>query len=171
MQLPRDITMATIFTIAKRSFQSFGSDKCSALAAAIAYYTIFSLFPLALLGVSLLGFFVGDEAARRQVVDGIVRVISLGDEGREALAGTMEGVNHAKGWLGFLGLFTAAWSASGLFGQLRSAMDSVWDVDRPLPFLRARFHDLLLLFGFGGLLIASTASTGVVQAAQATGAD
>ena len=161
--------MGAVIALLKRSVQSFGADKCATLSASLAYRTIFALFPLALLGVSLLGFFVGDESARRQVVDGITRVIPLGDQGEQGLAETLGGVSRARGWLGLIGLLTAAWSASGLFGEFRRALDEIWDVDRPLPMLRAKARDVLILFGFGGLLGASTASTGILQAARAAG--
>jgi membrane protein len=163
--------MGGIITLVKRSVQSFGTDKCATLSAAIAYRTIFSLFPMALVGVSILGFFLDDAAARRQVIDGIAKVISLGPEGETALAGTLEGVSRARGVFGIVGLVLAAWSASGLFGEIRSALNAVWDVDLPRPMLRAKAQDLLLMFGFGGLLIASTASTGVLQAARQAGSD
>jgi membrane protein len=162
--------MGTLISVLKRSFQSFGQDKCATLSAAIAYYTIFSLFPLALVGVSLLGVFVGDESAREQVVRGISGVISLGPDGEAALTSTLQGVHRSSGLIGLVGLAGALWSASGLFGALRSALNEVWDVDRPRPMLRAKFTDLILLIGFGGLLGASTASTGIVTAARETGA-
>src|SRR2546421_553607 len=144
--------MKTWITLLKRSLQSFGSDKCATLAASIAYYTVFALFPMALVGVSVLGFFVSDGAARQQVVNGLVSVVSLGDSSREALTQTLAGVSRAKGVLGLIGLLTALWGASGLFGSIRSALDSVWDVDRPLPVLRAKARDLALFVIFGGLL-------------------
>jgi membrane protein len=162
--------MPAVLTLLRRSLQSFGADKCATLAAAIAYHTVFALFPMALLGVSLLGFFMGDVSARRQVVDGIASVITLGDAGKDSLSHTLAGVSLAKGWLGLFGLLTGIWGASGLFGSLRSAMDSVWDVDRPLPFLRAKVHDLTLFVGFGGLLLVSTMSTGLLQRARQAGA-
>jgi membrane protein len=152
------------FTILKRSFQSFGSDKCATLSAAIAYYTVFALFPMALVGVSLLGFFIDDAAARQQVVQGFARVITLGEAGEQALAETLQGVTRARGFLGIVGILTAAWSASGLFGAMRSALNSVWDVDQTRPMLRAKAVDLLLFVGFGGLLAMSTMITGVLQA-------
>ena len=163
--------MGAFITLLKRTFASFGTDRCSTMAAAIAYRTVFSLFPLALLGVSLLGFFVGDESARRQVIDGITGVIPLGDEGERGLAETLEGTSAAKGWLGIVGILTAAWGASALFGELRTSLNAVWDVDRPRPMLRAKAQDMVLLFGFGGLLAASTASTGLLQGARSAGAE
>src|SRR5579883_1857192 len=165
----RSPNMSGMVTLVKRSFQSFGNDKCATLAASIAYYTIFAIFPMALVGVAILGFFMGDGSARQQVVDGINKVIPLGGSGNQGLAKALAGANHAKGWLSLIGLATAAWSASGLFGAIRSALDSVWDVDRPLPMLRAKARDLLLFFGFGGLIAASIASTGVLAGARQAG--
>ena len=162
--------MGGYVTLFKRSFASFGTDKCASLAAAIAYYAIFSLFPMALVGISLLGFFVGEASAQEKVVNGLAGVITLGEEGEQAFRQTLSGIHRARGWLGLVGLATALWSASGLFGAIRTALDRVWDVDRPLPMLRAKARDLLLFLGFGGLLGASAASTGVLHAAQERGA-
>jgi membrane protein len=162
--------MSAIPTILKRSVTSFGLDRCSTLSAAIAYRTVFALFPLALIGVSLLGFFMGDETARQRVIDGISSVIPLGGDGERALQDTLQGANSAKGLIGLIGLLTAAWSASGLFGEMRQALNSVWDVDRTRPMLRAKSQDLLIMLGFGGLLAASTVSTGVLRGAREAGA-
>lgn len=162
--------MGALVTILKRSVTSFGMDRCATLSAAIAYRTVFALFPLALIGVSLLGFFLGDEEARRRVIDGIAGVIPLGAEGEDGLQKTLEGVNSASGLIGIIGLVTAAWSASGLFGEIRQALNSVWDVDRTRPMLRAKVQDLAIMVGFGGLLAASTASTGVLLGAREAGA-
>ncbi|HZU75547.1 MAG TPA: YihY/virulence factor BrkB family protein [Dehalococcoidia bacterium] len=162
--------MGELITLVKRSVQSFGSDKCSDLAAAIAYNTIFTIFPVALLCVGVLGFFMGGAAARQQVVDGITKAIPLGDSGKQALAKALAGTSTGKGWFGVIGLLTAAWSASGIFGTLQDAFDSVWDVDLQLPFLRSAARNLELMVGFGGLLVLSIASTGFLAAARAVGA-
>lgn len=161
--------MGAMLTIAKRSVQSFGSDKCAQLSAAIAYYTVFAIFPMALVGVSVLGIFVGGESARQSVVDGISGTITLGDQGKEALSKTLSGASDSKGLIGLIGLIGALFSASGLFGAIRSALDRVWDVDRPLPMLRAKLRDVQLFLGFGGLLAASSASTGILTAARVKG--
>ena len=81
--------MGNLVTLGKRSFQSFSSDKCTTLAAAIAYNTIFAIFPLALFGVAVLGFFMGGAAARQNVVDGITKIIPLGSSGSQALEKTL----------------------------------------------------------------------------------
>jgi membrane protein len=153
-------------TLVKRSLQSYQADKGATLAAAIAYHAVFALFPIALLGVAILGFFIGGAAARQQVVEAITRVIPLGDSGTASLATTLAGASHARGWLSLLGLLGTAWSASGLFAAIRSALDSVWDVDRPLPPLRAKLRDLVVMLGFGGLLVAAAVITALLAAAR-----
>jgi membrane protein len=160
------MTRQSSLTLAKRSLQSFQADKCATLAAAIAYHAVFALFPLALLGVAVLGFFIGGAAARQHVVETITRVIPLGESGTASLSATLAATSRASGWLGLLGLLGTAWSVSGLFASIRSALDSVWDVDRPLPPLRAKVQDLVVMLGFGGLLVASTAATGFLAAAR-----
>lgn len=162
--------MSAIPTILKRSVTSYGLDRCSTLSAAIAYRTVFALFPLALIGVSLLGFFMGDETARLRVIEGISAVIPLGADGENALQQTLEGINSAKGLIGLIGLLIAVWSASGLFGEIRQALNGVWDVDRTRPILRAKTQDFVVMLGFGGLLAASTVITGALRGARETGA-
>lgn len=163
--------MGRYITLGKRTFQSFGSDKCSTLAASIAYYAVFSIFPMAVFAVAVLGFIMGGAQARQNVVDAITKIIPLGDQGQQGLANTIKGATAAKGWLGLIGIVSAGWSASGLFGQIRSSLDSVWDVDRDLPMLRANLRNLMLFIGFGGLLAASVASTGFLEGARKAGSD
>ncbi|MGH2586635.1 MAG: YihY/virulence factor BrkB family protein [Dehalococcoidia bacterium] len=163
--------MTSLFTILKRSVASFGTDRCATLSAAIAYRTVFALFPLALIGVSLFGVFMEDEAARQRVIDGVNDVVPLGPDGEQEVSNMLQGISSASGLLGIAGLLIAAWSASSLLGEIRGALNVIWDVDRPRPMLRAKATDLALLFGFGGLLVASTASTGVLTGARRAGAE
>src|SRR3989442_1723630 len=51
---PQELPMGRLLTLCKRSVQSFGADQCATLAAAIAYHTVFALFPIALFGGLLL---------------------------------------------------------------------------------------------------------------------
>ena len=96
--------MRGFMTLVKRSFLSFGSDRCSTLAASIAYNTVFAIFPMALVGVAVLGFIVGDGSARQRVVDGITKVIPLGSQGADALSNTLKGASNAKGIVGIIGI-------------------------------------------------------------------
>lgn len=150
-----------LVTLIARSIRSFGEDDCGLHAAAIAYYAVFALLPIALVGVGVLGFFIGDESAREHVAGAITNVIALGDSGEATLETTLRGVSRTSGWLGLAGLVIAVWSASVLFGQIRAALDDVWGI-KDLPVLRAKLRDVLLFLGFTSLLLASTIVTGVL---------
>jgi membrane protein len=155
------MSLRPFITLITRSIQSYGEDKCNLYAAAIAYYAVFALLPIALVGVGILGYFIGDEAAREHVIDAITNVVALGDAGEATLENTLQGVSRASGWLGLVGLVLAVWSAGVLFGHIRAALDDVWGLKDP-PVLRAKLRDLILFIGFTSLLLASTVITGVL---------
>jgi len=151
--------MKRIYTILMRSVQSFGADGCSTHAAAIAYYTVFALLPMALVGVSVLGFFVGGEQARLEVIKTFNTAVALSPEGEESVERLLRGVNRARGWLGAAGLLVALWSATSLFAAIRRALDAVWHVEQQVPTLRAKLRDFVMYAGFVGLLTTATLSS------------
>ena len=71
----------------RRTAQEFLDDHCTQLAAGIAYYVLFSIFPLAILLVSISGLLLTDDRLRADVVDEIFRSLPLSEgEGRDDLA-------------------------------------------------------------------------------------
>lgn len=154
--------MRRFVTLVKRSALSFAADRCTMLAAAVAYYTIFALFPIGLVGVAVLGFFVGDLSARQQVVESIASVVTLGDQGEAALSRTLQRTSELKGVLGVFGVIAAVWSASTLFTAIRQALDEVWGITEPQPVIRAKLADLRLFAGLFTLLGAATTAGQVV---------
>ncbi|MGB7444876.1 MAG: YhjD/YihY/BrkB family envelope integrity protein, partial [Coleofasciculaceae cyanobacterium] len=57
-----------IVKLLKETFQEWQEDKASRLAAALAYYTVFSLTPLLILAIAIAGSIFGQEAARGEIV-------------------------------------------------------------------------------------------------------
>jgi len=51
------------------TFSGWSEDKAPRLGAALAYYTIFSLAPLLIIVISIVGFFFGADAARGEIVE------------------------------------------------------------------------------------------------------
>lgn len=139
--------------------KKFGNDQAGNLAALIAYYGFFSLFPLLLLMTTILGFVLhGDPSAQRAVeksVLGQLPVIS-GEIKVHALAG------HAVALV--IGVVGALWGGLGVTQAAQKAFDRVWAVpykDRP-NFLESRLRGLLLLVALGLLFLVSTAISGVL---------
>ena len=63
--------------LGKRSVSEFLDDHCAQLAASMSYYVFFSLFPLAILVVSIAGVLLTDDGLREEVVDGLFELLPL----------------------------------------------------------------------------------------------
>jgi YihY family inner membrane protein len=140
--------------------RKFNEDRASNLAALIAYYAFFSLFPLLLAFVSILGFVLDENPSlRSDVVDSALgRIPVIGAELRGELQPlTGSGVALAVGLLG------ALWAGLGVTLALGRAFAEIWDtprVDQPRA-LAARARGFVVLVVLGAMLIASTAAAGL----------
>lgn len=140
--------------------KKFGEDRASSLAALIAYYAFFSLFPLVLAFVSILGFVLEDNPALRDdVVDtALGRIPVVGAELRSDVQPlTGSGVALAVGLAG------ALWAGLGVTLALGRAFAEIWDTPRLKQpgGLKARARGLALLAILGATLVASTAAAGL----------
>jgi membrane protein len=140
--------------------KKFGEDGASRLAALIAYYAFFSLFPLLLAFVSILGFVLEDNPSlRADVVDSaLARIPVVGAE----LSGELEPLTGSPAALA-VGLAGALWAGLGVTVALGRAFAEIWDVPRleQPSGLKARVRGLILLGILGVTLIASTALAGL----------
>jgi YihY family inner membrane protein len=129
--------------------KKFGDVRASRLAALVAYWGFFSLFPLLLVLVTALGFVLsGHEELRRQAIDSILRQFpGIGTQIQDSI-GTLRGSGFGLA-VGFGGL---VWSGIGVMAALQDAMNTVWDVPlkRQPNFWQKRLRALLLLVVLGG---------------------
>lgn len=145
-----------------RSVAEFLNNRGPLLSAAISYYVLLSIFPLAIFLVAISGLVLRDDELRAQAVDEIVSLLSLQPDAADSIASTLEGVASAQSVLGFLGLIGLVWTSSALMGAVRGAFSTIWGVQRR-PFLRAKALDILLVLGVGLLVTLSLALTIVAQ--------
>jgi membrane protein len=152
--------MGAAFSLLKQTFVEWREDKVSRLAAALAYYTAFSLAPLVLIAVAIAGLVLGEEAASGQIYAQLAGL--LGSEG----AGVIETAVRNSRQVGLaslsaiIGLVTLIWSASNVFAQLQDALNTVWEVEpKPgrgiLGTIRQRFLSMTMVLGIGFLLLVS----------------
>jgi membrane protein len=85
------IRLRTIFKLLKETFQEWQEDKASQLAAALAYYTVFSVTPLLIIAIAIAGSIFGQEAARGEIVGQIQSLV--GRQGAEVIE---VGLDNAK---------------------------------------------------------------------------
>jgi membrane protein len=139
--------------------RKFLDDRASNLAALVTYYAFFSVFPLVLVFVSILGYVLQDDPSlRKEIVDSAVgRIPVIGtqlDNAVEPLTGSSTALA--------VGLATALWAGLGVMGALTRAFESIWDVPRleQRGALAARARGVVVLLALAIGLIASTVATG-----------
>lgn len=155
--------MGTYFTLFLRAAGGFLEDNCMSFAAAISYYALFSLFPLLIFIISMLGFFIHSDSQRASVVNALFQLLGQG-VAKNALYTQVNAVAGGRGGLGLVGLVVALWSASSVFGAIRTGLNAAWDVTRSRPLVPAKLLDLAMVIGVGALMLLSLAATGILTA-------
>jgi membrane protein len=153
----------------RRAFSEFRADHAAQMAAAISFHLLFSVFPLAIAAVSVLGLVTQDPHARDAVATAVLQVVPLSRSGRAQLHDLLLSVGGGAGAVGLLGLAGVVWSASGVMAAVRTALNVAWDTSAKRPFLRGKAVDLLLVAGvfvitgatLGLTVIAGLARSGV----------
>ncbi|HLP42658.1 MAG TPA: YihY/virulence factor BrkB family protein [Fibrobacteria bacterium] len=160
----------SLFGVLKEAASEWSADKCSRLAAALSYYTIFSIAPLLVIAIAVAGFVFGQEAASNQIF-GQIRGF-VGDTGAQAIQGMVQAAsNTGAGVIAtVVGVATLLLGASGAIGQLQDALNTIWEV-KPKPgqgikaFLRHRLLSfsmvLVIAFFLMVSLVVSAALTGL----------
>ena len=95
------------------------------LAAALAYYAIFSIAPLLLLSIHLASFFLDRTAAVEGLTNELISVI--GPTGSDAIRQMLDaaGTAQPQGWSGLIALGVLLFAATGFVGSLQDALDRV----------------------------------------------
>ncbi len=128
----------------------FLGKNCQYIAGAIAFYTLFSMFPLVLAMVSIWGFFFGHEVEREVMAGQMAEVFPVSSD---FIGQTMRGVVSAKTITGVVSVFLLIWASSAAFGAIRKGINAAWGVKRTRPFIRERLIDLGLASGAGILMV------------------
>lgn len=153
----------------KQTFKEFTEDKVPRLGAALAYYTIFSVGPLLLIAVAMAGIFLGQEAAQGRISGELGKV--MGGNIAKSLEEVVKAAAKPKsGALAtIVGVVTLLLGASGVFGQLKDALNTIWDVEKKatagiLGFIKDRFLSMTMVLGIGFLLLVSLMFDAVIFA-------
>jgi membrane protein len=138
----------------------FFSDGMPQRAAAISFYALFSVFPLAILCVAVLGVVANDADVRRQVVDFLLNSLPLtADQGRRQLERLLLQVTDDVAGFSVLGVLTLLFAASGVMGAIRQALNAAFNAQEQRPPVQAKLWDLAMVLAFGVLVTLSFALT------------
>jgi membrane protein len=171
MDLRRDL-----LPMLKETFGEFQADEASTLGAALAYYALFSLFPLLLLLIAGLGYVLQYWDKAINVQDEILGAVSrnFSPQLSDALNQILGGIKSNAGGATVIGLITLLIGASSVFQQLDQSFNKIWKVPAPeksaglvatvLKTVRTKLFSFGMVLAVGFLLLVSMALTGITQA-------
>ncbi len=161
--------MKELFATVKETFQEWSKDKAFAWAAALAYFTVFSIAPLLLISISIVGLVVGQRAAEGEVFTRVEQLVA--PQAARAIEQVVASAAQRRG--GIIGVVVGTvvllWGASNIFKQLQLAVDTMWDIE-PKPgggivkFIRTRIVSVLMVLSVGLVLLASLALSTALSA-------
>jgi membrane protein len=137
-----------------RSLAHMLEGNCFTHAAAIAYYLIFSIFPLLLLAIGVLGFFLEGEDTRKQVIALAAQYFPVG--ARRLIADNINAIVTARDSLSFLSAAGLLWSATFMFDEINHAINVAWGVTEREHFVSAKIKSIFIVLV---LLLAILSST------------
>jgi membrane protein len=162
---------ANCFGLLKQTGKEFFEDKAPQLGAALAYYTVFSLAPLILVLLAVIGITFRDDPAG--VWNKITEQMSyfLDPSAVQVVQNIAEQASQpGKSTIAtIVGVALALFGASGVFGQLQDALNTIWDVKaKPTRsiwgFLRNRFLSFGMVAGVCFLLLVSLTLESLLKA-------
>lgn len=160
--------MKEIKAFFKSVLSEFKDDRVMLLSAAVAFYSALSLAPLLILAIWVAGSF--GESMEQRITAELSTL--LGEQSGQLVKTVMDKADerpNTGNLSGIISLVILVFSASGVFAQLQTALNIVWDV-RAKPqagwwnFLRKRFLSLGMILTIGLLLLVSTLFSGFLHA-------
>ena len=154
------IRIRATFKLLQEAFGEWQQDKASMLAAALAYYTVFSITPLLVIAIAIAGIVFGQDAAQGEIVEQINQLV--GQQGAQAIETALANANQPQlgSMASLISIVVLLIGASGVFAQLQEALNTVWNVKtKPNAgigeFIRKRLLSFGMVLAIGFLLLVS----------------
>jgi membrane protein len=157
------------YTLVKRTVTEWSEDSASTRAAALAYFTIFSIAPTLIIATAIAAAIFGRDAAQGEIhrqIQGLV-----GASGAKLVEDAINSANKpGRGTLATLiGLVVLIFAATGVFAELQNALNAFWKakprhVNGIIAFLRVRFLSFAMVLGIGFLLLVSLVVSAALSA-------
>ena len=161
-------TARDVLPMLKRSVQGWMDDNASSLGAALAFYTLLSLAPLAIIIIAVAGLFIGSSHAQDLLVAQLSQL--MGDKPAHTIADIVASTrSRYSGLATILGFAALMGGATTVFVELRRDLDVIWRCKAEkskgwLNFLLTRAIALGIVLGIGFLLLVSLAASTAISA-------
>jgi len=160
---------SSLWKMLKTIFLKWLNDDPFQSAAALSYYTLFSLAPLLVIAIAVASFIFDREAAQNQIVSTIQGLIGY-DSARAVQAMIQNASNRPETGMfsTLLGGIFLLFGAGGVVGQLQNTLNTIWGVEAQSDngvhdFIRQRFISFAMVLGVGFLLLVSLAVSAFIS--------
>ncbi|AKG20590.1 YihY/virulence factor BrkB family protein [Calothrix sp. 336/3] len=162
------MNLRVLWSLLQETFGEWQKDKASRLAAALAYYTIFSIAPLLIIVIAVVGAVFGEAAARGAIAAQLQSLV--GGAGAEVIQTAIQNANKPQqgAIASIISVIVLMFGATGLFTELQDSLNTIWEVQaKPgravKTMVRNRFLSFAMVLGIGFLLLVSLVISGVLQ--------
>lgn len=167
--------LKAVVPLLKETWREFQEDEATQMSAALSYYALFSLFPLLLLLVALLGYVLQFWPAARDAQSTILQAVqqNFSPQLAQVLSEALEGVKSQAGTATGIGLVTLLLGASGVFSQLDANFNTIWKVpkdqgkmsiiQRAWQIVSQKLTSFGMVLAVGFLMLISTTLTALTQ--------
>lgn len=138
--------------------EAFYEDNCLGMAAQLAYYFFFALFPTLLFLIALASYFPAYT-----LVDDMVRTLGgyVPPEALGIITDQLTKISEGQqGGLLTLGVLTALWSSSSAMTAIIDTLNSAYDIEEGRPWWKVRFTALALTVGVSVFILCSARTWG-----------
>lgn len=148
-------------TLIIRTVKELGDDDATHMAAGVAYYALFSLFPLLLGIIAIIGMASESASTRHRILEWTSESFpGAGDLISDNIVASIE----ASGSLGAISIIGLIWAGSAIFGAITKAVNRAWDIEEDRPFVKNKIMQLTMAVGVGILFALALASASIAQA-------
>ena len=152
------VVAVPILGVFVRAARAYGADRCSMLAAALAYYGLLSIFPFMLFILAVASPFLNSDAAIRSVSASITGYLP---SGAQMIRAALQEVIRLRGAVTLVAAVGFLWSASSVFDLLQVGINRAFKIEFSRPMWRQRLVSLGMVIGasvlFGLSFVGTTA--------------
>ena len=142
-----------LIRIVKGSFLTFVLTKGTESAAALAFYTLFSLFPLLLTVVAVGSFFVDQSVVEHTLINLLPTMIPVS---QDFIITNVQQVFTNRGAITILAFLGLIWSGTSVFTVIIRNINSAWPEAAPRSYIRMRLWSMAIVAALAILLIISS---------------
>ncbi|MFB3819244.1 MAG: YihY/virulence factor BrkB family protein [Candidatus Methylomirabilales bacterium] len=161
--------MRGLWRLVKEAYNEWSADNAFRLGASLSYYTVFSIAPLLVLTMTVIGLVFGQEAAQSEVMS---QVRGLMGQEVGATVESMVGGSQSRTsgiFASLISLVTLLLGASGVFVELQDSMNVIWDAPARASagiwaFIKGRLLSFAMVIGIGFLLLVSLVLSAALSA-------